>query len=583
MKNRPSPFVLQLHHDNSSGTFRIGLNGISLSHRALARLPQSDSKGCARLSWRLTTGHVADVPEPPRVFTLPSNKQDPPHRQPAHFRLTLRPEQLRSLWWMLQQERAEGKDYTFIEEEISEATLPALGWRAEGKAERPVMVRGGVIADQVGYGKTIISLALVAETKSNAAPTPPPRGLIDSKATLIVVPGHLSKQWPSEIKRFTGDTFRTIVIQNLKDLQDRTINELSSADIIILASEIFESDLYWQRMEYLSAQPDDWLNDKQGGRFFAERLDSAISSLSEQTEILKSQGSAAAHANQTALHKKAVSDAEGKQNEMKAASFGKRLKGAAYRDKFDASTSNKHKVSKSARSPWEVDEAEDEELVDMAMVSPKLTFRKESGFRSLTSTAVEGDFTRLTCPLFHMFRFRRIIADEFTYLEKKGLASILRLNSCFKWVLSGTPPVNDFPAIRSIAAFMGIHLGVEDDAEGSAQFRKARAKEQTAAERFHAFRETHSLAWHRRRDDLAQEFLNIFVRQNIAEIDDIPTVEHIHTFKLPASEGAVYLELEHHLQALEMQAYVHTSSPADFQAKGNEIQERLTRRSKRKT
>lgn len=106
----------------------------------------------------------------------------------------------------------------------------------------------------------------------------------------------------------------------------------------------------------------------------------------------------------------------------------------------------------------------------------------------------------------------------------------------------------------SIAAFMGIHLGVEDDAEGNAQLQKAKAKEQTQAEKFHAFREVHSQAWHRRRDDLGQEFLNTFVRQNIAEIDDIPTVEHLHQIKLPASEGAVYLELEHHLQALEMQA-----------------------------
>lgn len=151
-------------------------------------------------------------------------------------------------------------------------------------------------------------------------------------------------------------------------------------------------------------------------------------------------------------------------------------------------------------------------------------------------------------------RFRRVIADEFTYLEKKGLAALLRLSSSYKWVLSGTPPVGDFSAIRSIATFMGIHLGVEDDGEGTAQAQKARAKEQTAAERFHAFREIHSSAWHERRDDLAQEFLDVFVRQNIAEIDDIPTVEHVHEVQLPAAECAVYLELEHHLQALEMQA-----------------------------
>jgi len=46
-------------------------------------------------------------------------------------------------------------------------------------------------------------------------------------------------------------------------------------------------------------------------------------------------------------------------------------------------------------------------------------------------------------------RFRRVIADEFTYLDKRALAALLRLTSCYKWVLSGTPPVSDFPAIRS--------------------------------------------------------------------------------------------------------------------------------------
>jgi hypothetical protein len=50
--------------------------------------------------------------------------------------------------------------------------------------------------------------------------------------------------------------------------------------------------------------------------------------------------------------------------------------------------------------------------------------------------------------LLTQLRFRRVIADEFTYLEKKSLASLLRLSSCYKWVLSGTPPVSDFPAIR---------------------------------------------------------------------------------------------------------------------------------------
>lgn len=538
--------MVQLRLDNDVGSFRIGLNIVSLAHRAASRLPS----GATRLSWRLTPGQVADVPQPPRVFLMPSNKRDPQHEQPQGFVLPLRKEQLRSLWWMLEQERA--TEPTFVEEEISEAALPALGWRAEGKAERPVLVRGGVIADQVGYGKTIISLALIAESRKKAAPEPAPSGLIDLKATLIVVPGHLSKQWPSEIERFTGDMFKVVVIQNMRDLNTRPISEFAKADIIVMASEIFDADAYWSRFEYLSAQPEEWLSDKAGGRFFSDRLDAAITTLRDQTARLASEGSQAVLDHMDLCQKKARKEAEDQREAQKTAQYGKRQKGQAYRDRYDALDGKKaKKVTAEEVQKWEASEDEEEEEVEPL---PVPTYRKASGTESFNSSSVKKDIRLLSSPVMHMFRFRRIIADEFTYLEKKGLAALLRLQSSYKWVLSGTPPVSDFPAIRSIAAFMGIHLGVEDDAEGSSQHQKQRAKEQTDAEKFHAFREVHSSAWHRRRDDLAQEFLDKFVRQNIAEIDDIPTVEHVHHIKLPASEGAVYLELEHHLQALEMQA-----------------------------
>ncbi|ORY22614.1 hypothetical protein BCR39DRAFT_551149, partial [Naematelia encephala] len=492
LKNRPAPFVVQLRLDNDVGAFRIGLNIVSLAHRALSRLPISTHKGQVQLSWRLTPGQVADVPEPPRVFILPSNKRDPQHAQPRGFELPLRKEQLRSLWWMLEQERAEGKSHTFVEEEISEAALPSLGWRAEGKAERPVMIRGGVIADQVGYGKTIISLALIAETKGVPAPEASPKGLIDLKATLIVVPGHLSKQWPSEIERFTGKMFRTIVIQNMRDLQGKTLSELSKADIIVMAAELFDSDAYWERFEYLSAQPEDWLGDKAGGRFFADRFDTAMVGLKEQTRMLQSErGAEAALEALQAGQKAAVEDAESKREAHKAANFGKRMKGQAYRDRYDGEPAKKKaKVSTEDIEKWEA--SEDEDDVDDEEPLPVPTFRKSSGTESYSSSSVKKDYKLLSSPVMHMFRFRRVIADEFTYLERRPLAALLRLSACYKWVLSGTPPVSDFPAIRSIAAFMGIHLGVEDDAEGSAQSQKARAKELTAAEKFHAFREVHS-------------------------------------------------------------------------------------------
>ena len=111
-----------------------------------------DSKvdSACSFEWRVQR-HIEDMSKSPENFpklTLSSNKKDKPAAQPPNFeKYHLRPEQLRSLSWMLSQEST---DIPFYEEEDAEGILPKLGWRAEGRVRRPVMVRGGLIADEVG-------------------------------------------------------------------------------------------------------------------------------------------------------------------------------------------------------------------------------------------------------------------------------------------------------------------------------------------------------------------------------------------------------------------------------------------------
>lgn len=73
-----------------------------------------------------------------------------------------------------------------------------------------------------------------------------------------------------------------------------------------------------------------------------------------------------------------------------------------------------------------------------------------------------------------------------------------------------------------------------------------------AVEAFHAFQEAHTPAWHEDRHTHAQAFLDLFMRQNIAEIDEIPSSEHWHTIMQPAGEKAIYVELDHHVKAMDM-------------------------------
>lgn len=173
MKHRPDAWLVTLQipgKDKSmeSVDIKIGVNAVSLAHRALGLFPLSTlarramidaSTSAAGISnranmifdWRVIS-HVekqsADSGKsfPRLVFT--SNKTTEPASQPPEFesRNPLRPEQLRSLSWMLSQEAS---STPFYEEEVVEAMLSNLNWRAEGRAKRPVLVRGGIVADEV--------------------------------------------------------------------------------------------------------------------------------------------------------------------------------------------------------------------------------------------------------------------------------------------------------------------------------------------------------------------------------------------------------------------------------------------------
>lgn len=290
LKRRPAPFVTQLKLDDRNvGTVRIGLNMTSLTHRAWSRLPTAGRTEKAILSWRLQTDFfpVAELVLP--KFKLLSNRQDSEHDQPPSFKIPLRPEQLRSLTWMV--DRESKKVEPFIEEEISEAVLEALAWRAEGRAQRPIRVRGGVLADEVGYGKTAITLGLIdckaKEVGKEFSKIDDVKGKIPIKATLIIVPPHLTRQWNSEVQKFTGKRFKVVVLSTASNLNSTSIEDIQEADMVIVASNLFRSSVYLDNLETLAAAGS---LPNADGRFFNARLDITLTSLAEQVERLKTKG-----------------------------------------------------------------------------------------------------------------------------------------------------------------------------------------------------------------------------------------------------------------------------------------------------
>ncbi|KAJ3115629.1 hypothetical protein HDU96_000322 [Phlyctochytrium bullatum] len=526
LKNRPSAFVCQIREENSTCEFRIGVNYATLIHRALSRFPFTSLQDIA-LSWRITAGSGENDFERFKPFKLLTNKSDAPYSQPPNFsKYPLRPEQLRSLSWMVQQEAEDIPP--FIEEEISEADLDYLGWRAEGRVTRSITVRGGVVADQVGYGKTAITLGLIDVMKEKQAITKATQvpGLIPLKATLVLVPGHLLNQWPDEIKKFLGKTVKVEVIKDMNSLNKLSIEDLEKADIVVASSKILSSVNYWENLELLSASGRLPTNGK-GGRYFLARYEEALKGLRQQMELLVSEPGAAAKV------VKMMEDARNKLEDVTVLEPSKRLIGKSFQEEA------KQQPKKQKTAP-------------KAKATSSSKPRLNADPWNLKTGEVRKNWKRMRCPPFEVFHWNRIVVDEFTYLEDRILAAVTNFSSTFRWSLSGTPPLKDFQDIKSIAVFLGVHLGVDDEADFHSAAAKKRRKEATKVEQFHAFREIHSVNWHARRHAHAQTFLDGYVRQNVAEIDEIPFEECIVFIRLPSAERAIYLELEHHLSAMEM-------------------------------
>ncbi|KAK7207152.1 hypothetical protein BZA70DRAFT_270604 [Myxozyma melibiosi] len=548
LKRRPEPFTTEIKIDADNAMMRIGLNCGALLHRGVARFPPSMNPTSAlKLSWRIDTEFEALQVLPQCKFVLQSNREDTPCAQPPVWnpRNKLRPEQLRSLAWMNYMEtEAAG---TFTEEEIVECILEPIGWRAEGKVEREVTVRGGVLADEVGYGKTAISIGLISCTQDAAAAdervTSPERRVVDGqiqiKATLILIPGHLIQQWVAEFQKFTFNEFDIIQLSGLNSLNKYSIEDFMKTDVIVAASSIFDSVNYHLNLACLAGVPSIPVT-KNGSREFAFRYERALEILKTQTEILVKDGATAM------LDHARKSFEETLKDEVTSIENSKRLKGAKLQQRNSKSGSKKKDLNK--------------ERAQRLVQDPFC----------LKSQATKRDWKKMKAPLFEMFRFNRVIIDEYTYLDGAVLEMIQHISAEKRWILSGTPPLSDFSSVKSIASFLGIHLGIDDDNEGNSDTMKKRKRDQTAVERFHSYREMRSLNWHAHRNQIAQAFLTKYARQNTADIDEILKTEKLKMVSLTMAEGAIYLELKHFLQLLDMRMKKRQKGDSDREQRLNQ-------------
>lgn len=472
-KLRPSPYSLfeRLDHKDEENKQRrhncVALNVKTLFHRACGAIAhRRDDSTAVEFYWRITSNDDTDIPRP-GSYRILNNNQEPGAAQPPHFKLLLRPDQLRSFRWVLSRESNEQAG--FPEEEVEEASLGPLNWRAEAKVIVHRKIRGGILADHVGFGKTAVILGLIdyQHEKDVLEAGEPCDNAIPLKATCIVVPDILFDQWRGEMVRFLGDKYIVLGIDSIHVLESTAVKAFQSADIILVSWTTFTGTVYFKKLEKVAGGPCPPKMNSSVRMFEAWSKD-VLGSIEIQVRALQSGGPEAfleaIHRKQSSVwgtdaynrylpSRKLAGKKGGKLNPGEDPLAASKAHGDVLNSSVDHSSS-----SLTNNKPTNISPKEETQIPKESNKNEKL-FNSDFGIPKTPQSSMED--VRNT--VFHMYRFQRLVIDEFTYLNQDRHALLASLKARSRWIMSGTPPIKGFASAERMARLLNVYLGKPSD------------------------------------------------------------------------------------------------------------------------
>lgn len=154
--------------------------------------------------------------------------------------------------WMLKHERT---PEPFVEREIEEEVVEEIHLRLLGYATRMVVRRGGIIADDIGFGKTVMMLAIFQlqaefdqyhyELRKNK-----PNSKIKAlNCNMVICPRHIVRQWGEEANKFLGyrNGREFVLIEEWSDLRK---SKPENHKLLIVSDSIFNEKNYMSALAY---------------------------------------------------------------------------------------------------------------------------------------------------------------------------------------------------------------------------------------------------------------------------------------------------------------------------------------------
>lgn len=183
-----------------------------------------------------------------------------PVKPPKEFKMKLYDYQQRTLAKMLQMEKNQTDftvNYTFNInfKGIDLLFDPVSNSRVNKELKFKIKTTGGVLSDEMGLGKTISSIALIASHPAPTNMTNTKMSIIsntekiNSRATVVLCPSHLTKQWEGEIIR-CNPNFKVKTILTKNDYNGLTFDDFINSDIIITSHQFIMNFKFYPTLHY---------------------------------------------------------------------------------------------------------------------------------------------------------------------------------------------------------------------------------------------------------------------------------------------------------------------------------------------